>query len=471
MPAVRMPMRNIREILRLKYHVPPFSHRDIAMSCNVSASTVGDTLQRFRVAGLGWPLPPDFSDASLEAALYYQQTEAVDAAEVRLAPDWAAVHRELSRKHVTLSLVWEEYRRDQVDGYGYSWFCNNYRLWAATANLVMRQVHKLGEKTFVDYAGGTVPVIQRETGTPRLAQVFVGVLGCSNYTYAEASWSQEISNWVQAHVRMFTFFGGVTEVVVPDNLKSGVTKACYYEPELNPTYHEMAKHYGVAVIPARKGHPKDKAKVEKAVQLVQRWVLAVLRKRTFYSLDELNEAIWELLERLNDRPFKKLPGSRRQRFEEDEKATLKPLPAQPFEYGEWKKARVSLDYHIEVDHHYYSLPFKLVRQIVEVRLTANTVEVLHDSIRVASHKRSFHRGYHTTIADHMPSHHQFCAEWSPARVLNWAGKHGQAVKQMADGIMENREHPEQGFRACMRLVQLSRKFGADRLNEIGRAHV
>lgn len=462
MPAARLSVRKIREVLRLKYGDPPRSHRDIGMSCNISPSTVGDALQRFRLSGLPWPLPDDLDDQALEAALYgVKAREEADCE--RPEPDWAQVHRELAGKHVTLSLLWEEYRKANPDGYGYSWFCQNYREWAECLDVVMRQPHKLGEKVFVDYAGDTMPVVHPQTGEVSFAQVFVGVLGASNYTYAEATWSQDLPSWVMSHVRMFAYFGGVPEMVVPDNLKSGVTKPCYYEPDLNPTYHEMAKHYKVAVVPARKARPRDKAKVEQAVQLVERWVLAALRKRTFFSLEELNDAIRGLLEWLNNRPFKKLPGCRRQRFEEDEKPVLRPLPAEPYEFGQWKKARVNLDYHIEVDGHYYSVPYTLARQVVEARLTATTVEVLHQSVRVASHKRSFRRGHHTTMSEHMPSHHRFRAEWTPERVLAWAGKIGASVKEMVDGIMASRMHPEQGFRACLGLMRLGQRYGPGRL--------
>lgn len=463
MPAAKASMRKIREVLRLRYGDPPLSHRDIGVSCNLSPSTVGDTLQRFRLSGLPWPLPEELDDQALEASLYVTEPRKPDAEPPPPEPDWAEVHRELGHKGVTLALLWKEYREGSQAGYGYSWFCQNYRQWADRIKVVMRQPHKFGEKVFVDYAGHTVPVVDVSTGEVRFAQVFVGVLGGSNYTYAEASWSQDLPSWVTAHVRMFAFFGGVPEVAVPDNLKSGVTKACYYEPDLNPTYHEMAKHYQIAVIPARKGRPRDKAKVEQAVQLVERWVLAALRKRTFYSLEELNQAISELLEWLNKRPFKKLPGSRLERFEQDEKPALRPLPAEPYEYGEWKSSRVNLDYHVEVDGHYYSVPHQLARQVVEVRLTATTVQMVHQSVRVASHKRSFRRGMHTTIPEHMPSHHRFRADWTRERVLAWAGKSGDSVRQVADAIMAGRMHPEQGFRACMGLISLGKRFGTSRL--------
>lgn len=463
MPAAKLSVRKIREVLRLRYGDSPLSHRDIARSCNISPSTVGDTLRRFRLSNLPWPLPDELDDQALEAALYVTEPR-VDAEPPSPEPNWAEVHRELGGKGVTLALLWEEYRK--VHGpasYGYSWFCQHYSRWADRINVVMRQPHKFGEKAFVDYAGHTVPVIDPNTGEVRDAQVFVGVLGGSNYTYSEASWSQDLPSWVTAHVRMFGFFGGVPEILVPDNLKAGVTKACYYEPDLNPTYHEMAKHYGIAVIPARKSRPRDKAKVEQAVQLVERWVLAALRKRTFYSLEDLNQAISELLEWLNKRPFRKLPGSRLERFEQDEKPTLRALPAEPFEYGEWKTARVNNDYHIQVDRHYYSVPYQLARVAVEVRLTATTVEVIHQGIRIVSHKRSFQPGLHTTIREHMPSHHRFRAEWTPERVLAWAGKSGDSVRQIAEAIMSSRLHPEQGFRACMGLMSLGKRYGQARL--------
>ena len=378
-------------------------------------------------------------------------------------PDFATVHRELKRKSVTLFLLWEAYKSTHPDGFQYRWFCQHYRAWAGKIDLVMRQSHRAGETTFVDYAGQTVAIVDRLSGEVREAHVFVAVLGASNYTFAEATWTQTLPDWIGSHQRAFSFFGAVTETVVPDNLKSGVTRANRYEPDLNPTYAEMAAHYGVAILPTRIVKPRDKAKVEVGVQIVERWILARLRNMTFFSLGELNRAIAELLPRLNERPFKKLPGSRRERFEQLDHPALKPLPAQRYVFAIWKKARVNIDYHIELDRHYYSVPYQLVKTQVEARLSAHTVEVFHRGKRVASHCRSHQSGRHTTVTAPMPRPHREYAEWTPRRLVAWAQKTGPATGELIGYLLESRRHPQQGFRSCLGILRLGKHYGATRL--------
>jgi len=327
----------------------------------------------------------------------------------------------------------------------------------------MRQEHKAGEKLFVDFCGQTVAVIDPETGESRWAEIFVAVLGASNYTYAEATWTQGLENWIGLHVRTFEYLGGVTSLVIPDNLKSGVSKPCRYEPDLNRTYQELAEHYGVAVIPARVRKPKDKAKVEVGVQVVERWILASLRHRQFFSLSELNEGIWELLERLNGRPFKKLPGTRQSQFEALDRPALKPLPRERFEYAEWQKERVGPDYHVEVAGHFYSVPYQLVGQELDVRVTAEGVECLHGGQRVACHVRSHDRGGSTTVREHMPRHHRHYAEWTPQRLVKWAQETGRSTSEVVETILTSRPHPHQGFHSCLGLHRLAKRYGPERL--------
>jgi transposase len=342
---------------------------------------------------LSWSQARALDEASLERQLYPPPPTVVDAE--RAQPDWTRIHQELRRKGVTLNLLWHEYRAAHPQGYGYSWFCEHYGAWAGKLDVVMRQPHRAGEKLFVDYAGHTAEVVDRHTGEVRQAQVFVAVLGASSYTYAEATWTQQLPDWIGSHVRTFGFLGGVPELVVPDNLRSAVTKAHRYEPDLNPTYAEMADHYAVAVLPARARRPRDKAKAEVAVQVVERWILAALRHRTFFSLEELNREIAHLLERLNARPFKKLPGSRREVFETLDRPALRPLPVEPYTFAQWKKVTVNIDYHVEVEGHYYSVPYALVRRGLEIRYSERTVECFHRGQRVASHVRSHLKGHHT----------------------------------------------------------------------------
>lgn len=452
-------MRKIREVLRLRCEVG-LSARQVAASVQIARSSVGEYERRLTAAGLSWPLPEGLSDTDLERRLFPPPPTA--AADTRPVPDWAGIHEELRKPGVTLTLLWEEYHATHPQGFAYSWFCEHYRLWAGRLDQVMRQTHRAGEKLFVDYAGQTVEVIDPHTGEVRTAQIFIAVLGASNYTYAEATWTQTLPDWIGAHVRTFQFLGGVSEVVVPDNLRSGVSKACRYEPDINPSYAELAEHYGIAVVPARVRRPRDKAKAEAGVLLVERWILAALRHRSFFSLSELNAAIASLLERLNHRPFKKLPGTRRTAFEQIDQPALRPLPAIPYVFATWKKVRVHIDYHVEVDGHYYSVPYALVRQQLDARLTANTLECFHKGQRVASHARSHLKGRHTTVAEHMPKAHREYAEWTPQRLVRWAEKTGPATAGVIHQVL-SRPHPQQGFRSCLGIMRLGDRFGQDRL--------
>jgi len=453
-------MRKIKEVLRLKWGCG-LSNRAVAASCQVAPSTVLEYVRRAAGASLSWPLPEGITDMELEARLFPPSPPL--PASGRPLPDWARIHQELRRKGVTLFLLWQEYKGAYPEGYQYSRFCERYRQWAARLEVCLRQDHKAGEKLFVDYAGQTVAVVDPNTGQSRQAQIFVATLGASNYTYAEATWTQGLPDWIASHIRAWEFMGGVSELVVPDNLRPGVSAACRYEPDLNPTYQELATHYGTAVMPARVRRPRDKAKVESGVQGVEQRILAPLRHRTFFSLSELNQAIRELLTPYNERPFQKLPGSRRSLFETLDKPALKPLPPERYEFAEWKKARVNIDYHVEVDGHYYSVPYQLVRQQIDVRLTATTVECFKGGRRVASHPRSSQKGRHTTLPEHMPKAHREYLEWTPARLVRWAGKTGEATASVVESILATRPHPQQGFRSCLGIMRLGKMYGADRL--------
>ncbi|MBK1717259.1 IS21 family transposase [Thiocystis violacea] len=456
----RLSMRKIREYLRLRFEVG-LSARQIATSLQVARSTVGEYERHFAASGLGWPLPASLSDRELEGRLF--PAALGEALATRALPDWTEVHQELRRPGVTLALLWEEYRAVYPTGFGYSWFCKHYEAWSGKLDVVMRQTHRAGEKLFVDYAGQTVPLVDPHTGEVQAAQIFVAVLGASNYTYAEATRTQGLADWIGAHVRALAFFNGVPDILVPDNLRSGVSRACRYDPDLNPTYAELARHYGVAVVPARVRKPRDKAKVEVAVQVVERLILAVLRHRTFFSLGELNAAIATLRERLNARSFKKLPGSRATAFAAIDQPVLRPLPETPYAYATWKQVRVNIDYHVEVDGHYYSVPYTLVKQTLEVRLSEHTVECFHQRQRVASHVRSPLKGRHTTVAEHMPKAHQDYADWTPERLVRWAKKTGPATVGVISHILAHRPHPQQGFRACLGILRLGERYGDDRL--------
>jgi transposase len=463
MPAERMAMRQVREVLRLKF-VGGLPSREIARRIGVAPSTVRATLKRVQAAGLIWPLPEDMTDAALEAKLFG------DAGTKRghrqhSEPDWAAIHRELKRKHVTLSILWDEYIESDPEGYRYSRFCQLYRIWAAKLSVTMRQTHVGGDKMFVDYAGDTVPVIiDRLTGEQRQAQIFVAVMGASNFSYVEATWTQALGDWIGAHTRAFAAINGVPRLIVPDNAKVAVIKACLYEPQVNRTYTEMAAHYCTAVLPTRPRRPRDKAKVETCVRIVERWLIGRLRNRMFYSLAELNAVIGELLRRLNEeRPIRRLGLTRRQLLEQLDRPALKSLPIEPYVFAEWRLRRVGIDYHVDVDNHFYSVPHRFARAEVEVRITARSVEIFAKGERIAAHLRSSGNYKHSTIPDHMPSSHRRYADWTIDRIRREAANIGPATAALCELILERRPHPEQGFRACRGILRLLRSFGGERL--------
>ncbi len=453
-------MRKVGEALRLR--AGGLSTRRIAASLGIGQSTVSDYLKRAKRAGLCWPLPAGLTEADLEQRLF--QPQGGETRRGLAQPDWPAVHRALKRKHVTLSLLWEEYKADHPDdGYAYSRFCELYRRWEGRLGASMRQHHLAGEKLFVDYAGDTLDVVDGESGELRQAQLFVAVLGASSYTYAEASWTQQLPDWIASHVRAFEYFGGVPCQIVSDNLKAGITKACFYEPKVNRTYAEMAAHYDTAVIPARPYKPRDKAKVEVGVQLMQRWIIARLRHRRFFSLAELNAAIRELLERFNAKVTRHLGASRRDLFNELDRPALKPLPQESYAYAEWCERKLGLDYHVELDKHYYSAPHQLLKQRLWVRLTARTVEIFHQGQRVAAHVRTSSNRGHTTVRAHMPSSHRRYADWTPERLKRSAAEIGPNTAALVEVILRERTHPEQGFRSCLGIVRLARSYGGQAL--------
>lgn len=452
-------MRKIREVLRLVYELG-LSNRQVASSLGISHSTVGEYRRRAREAGLSWPLGPEWDDARLEACFFPPPRPSTAS---RPLPDWSWVYRELGKKGVTLQLLWLEYRQAHPDGYQYSQFCDLYRRWREGLEIALRQPYRGGEKLFVDYAGPSVEIVDPKTGEVRGARVFVGALGASNYTFVDLTWTRSLPDWTRSHVRMFEFLGGVPELVVPDNEKAGVKDACRYEPDLNPTYHDLATHYGVTVLPTRPRSPQDNAKAEAAVQNVERWVLAPLRHHTFFSLVEAGHATRPLLDALNDRPFQKLEGSRRSLFESVDRPNLRPLPPTRYEFAQWRVARVNIDYHIQVDRHFYSVPYQLRRQEVDVRMTATTVEILHGGRRVASHVRSQRPGVYTTNPAHMPAAHRAHLEWSPSRLIAWGARVGPQTAAFIEQLLDSRPHPEQGYRSCLGLMKLARTYSRERL--------
>lgn len=455
-------MRKLKEVLRLRFGLG-LKQSQIARSCSLGQATVHRYLQKAAAAGLSWPLPEDLDDRQLEELLS-AAVAGRPSQTVRPLPDFAEIRRQLqTHKHLTLQLVWEEYRETQPDGYRYSRFCELYHRWSRNQDVVLRQEHRAGEKMFVDWAGDTIPIYDPRTGEATPASLFVAVLGASTYTFARAALSQDLGNWVQCHVEALEYFQGAPQLVVPDNPRTGVDRACRYEPDLNRTYHEMAMHYGVAVMPARPYKPRDKAKVENAVLLAERWIVAALRHRRFTSPAELNEAIAELLEKLNQRSFRKREGSRASLFAELDRPALQPLPAERYVLAYWKTVRASIDYHIEVDRHYYSVPYPLAGQKLEARSTAVTVEIFHRGQRVASHLRSSAAHRHTTVSAHMPKSHQAHLEWTPSRLIHWGEGIGCATAELVRTILARKPHPEMGYRACLGILSLEKIYGQQRL--------
>jgi len=453
-------MRKIKEVLRLHFEHQQ-SARQIAKSCDIARSTVKEYLHRAEHAKVTWPLPQEMDDATLENQIF--PPAPLISPEKRQMPPLEYLHQERKKKGVTLQLLWHEYKETNPDGYQYSQFCERYRQWTQKLDVCLRQEYRAGEKLFIDYAGQTIPIQNPLTGETREAYLFVATLGASNYTFAEATLSQDLPSWIQSHVHAFEFFHGVPEILIPDNLKTGVTHPCRYEPDINPTYLNLAEHYGTVVIPARVRKAKDKAKVESAVLIAERWILAALRNRTFFSLEELNEAIREKLKDFNLRRFQKLNTTRKDLFENLDRPALKPLPEKPYEYAEWKKARVNIDYHIEIDGHYYSVPYQLVKESVEVRFTPTTIEVLFKNRRVASHPRSYRKGGFTTLKEHMPKAHQQYLEWTPSRIIRWAQQLGPNTEKLVTQILERKPHPQQGFRSCLGIIRLGKLYSQERL--------
>ena len=451
-------MKKIIEVLRLK-HEAKLSHEKIARACGLSKGVVSKYISLTAAQDIGWPLPEGIDEARLEALLF-----PVKAKSSRfVVPDYFHIHQELKCKGVTLQLLWAEYTAlHEEHAYQYSQFCHHYREWRSQQRRSMRQTHRAGEKLFIDYCGPTVDVVSRSTGEVRTAQIFVAVLGASSYTYVEATWSQSLPDWIASHQRTFRFYGGVPELLIPDNLKSAVAQASRYEPKINETYAEMAAHYQTAVLPARPYKPKDKAKAEAAVLLVERWILARLRHQLFFSLAELNRAIADLLPQLNERCFQGRKESRKSLFHRIDKLALKPLPQEDYEYAEWRKVKPGIDYHIDVEKRFYSVPHALVGQTLDLRLTATTVEILHKGHRVASHARHG-QGRFSTVTEHMPKSHQAHREWSPGRFMNWASDIGPCTTQVIKQQLEDRPHPEHGYRACLGLLNLSRRYSKPRL--------
>ena len=456
MPTEKLSMRKIKEVLRL--HHENVSNREIARRLRIGSGSVSRYLTRAKAAKLVWPLTDEWSEDKIYSVLF----PTINTSSSHQIPDFGKIHKELKRKGVTLMLLWYEYQSQNPGGYSYSRYCALYQEFIGKLNPSMRLTHRAGEKLFVDYSGLTVPWVDKTTGVVQHAQIFVAVLGASNYTFIEATSDQSLLSWVSSHVHAFEFFDGVTVCLVPDNLRSGVTKSHRYDPDVNRTFQELADHYGVAVVPARVRTPKDKSKVEVGVQGIQRWILAPLRDVTFFSVHDINEAIRPLLQAYNERDFYELEGTRFSQYLEVDKPALKPLPARPYVYAEWKKVRSGIDYHLAVDKHYYSVPYRYLKESIDVRLTHTTIECFHKGNRIAIHQRSYKPG-HSTMHEHMPRAHQDYAEWTPERMHAWANSIGPNTGKLIRALTEMHKIPEQSYRSCLGILRMGKIYGNERL--------
>jgi len=456
MSQERLTVRKIKEIVRLKYEAK-LSNRAIAGACNVSNSTVGEYLRRVEAAGIAWPLG-EISEEELYKKLFPEKGVVI-AERTPHMPDWKEVQKEKQKKGVSLQLLWQEYKEAYPEGYQYSQYCEHYRRWKKSqVEPSMHNEHKGGEQMQVDYAGLKIPITNRETGEISQASVFVATLPASNYTYAEAQPCENQCNWNNGHVRALDYFGGVVKIVVPDNLKTGITKPNYYEPDVNLAYQEMAEYYHFAVLPTRVRKPKDKGKVENGVQNVENWVIAPLRKRTFFSVHEANKAVKEQVEKLNNKEMKAVGRSRRQEYEEIDQPNLRPLPERQYEYAERKIAKVHIDYHVEYEKHLYSVPHSLIHKKVDIRATENMVEIFYQGKSVATHPRSFYPGRFSTLRGHMPANHQFMYDINSERLCQWAETIGPQTARMVQATLASRHYPEHAYRTCLGILNLTKKY-------------
>jgi transposase len=463
MPAEKLSMKKVREVIRL--YSQGLSYRAISKSTGIGLGSVSEYIKRAKVAKLSWPLPEELNDEALRQLLFIKEGNETTPGKREL--DFKKIHEELKRKGVTLLLLWYEYKAVDPAGYSYSRYCYLYQNYANRLKPSMRIKHHAGEKLFVDYSGLRIAWIDKETGVIHQAEIFVAVLGASNYTYVEACASQSIVDWIKAHCHALEFFQGVPHCIVPDNLKSGVSKAHRYDPDIQSTYQELANHYGCAIVPARAYHPKDKPKVEVGVQGIQRWLLAPLRDVTFFSVAEINQALAPLLKAYNERPFQELEGSRLSQYEVLDKPALRPLPVTRYSFAQWKTVRAGIDYHVTFEKHHYSIPHKYLKKTIELRVTHGTIECFYEGERIAVHHRSYKPG-HTTIHEHMPTAHQSYAEWTPERLKKWALSTGTYTQVLIEELIGLHKIPEQSFRSCLGILRLGERYGAQRLENAAR---
>ncbi len=452
-------MVKIREILRLQSL--GVSIRAISQSCNCSRNTVREILRTANLQGLSWPLPADMDDAVLMKVIYPSSSEPTSR---KPEPDYQYIHEELKRPHVNLRLLWTEFKTQQPDGLAYSQFCNRYRNWAVRTKAVMHLDHKPGYEMYVDWAGTKMQIIDSETGEILSAHLFVSTIGASSYPYVEAFPSECLENWITAHINAFRYYGGIPQLLIPDSLKTGVKRACNYDPELNKTYLELSEHYGCAIVPARIKKPKDKSPVEGAVGDISTWITAALRHQRFFSFYQLNLSIREKLSEFSRKPFQKKEGSRESAFLELDLPVLKQLPTKAYEMALWKVSTVSFNYHIEVERMYYSVPYNYIQKKVDVKISTFIIEVYFNHIRISSHQRLHGKaGQYSTNPEHMPPNHKEYVQWDSNRFLAWACKIGDHTRELVQQVLASRKVEQQAYKSCFGLLKLADRYTAFRL--------
>ena len=458
MPKRKTDVEKIREILRLCSELN-YSIRDAGIALGVSKTTVGEYLAEFKRTGLSYEEIKQISDAEV-IELFDKSNKSSNPMYEELSKDFEYIEKELKRTGVTLYLLWEEYRQRNPEGFSYSRFCHYYRMWERRQDPDMHMEHKAGDITYMDFTGKKMQVVYPETGEIREAEGFVSILGASQLTYVEFTFSQSLEDWIWVNENAFIYFGGVTRGLTPDSLKSAVTKACNYEPLINETYRDFARHYGTVVLPTRPSRPKDKPLAENIVNIVYQRIFAPLRNMTFHSLRELNEAAWELMEKHNNTPFQKRNTTRWQLFNEIEKDELLPLPANRYELKRFQVSKVAYNYHVYLkeDKHYYSVPYQYTGSRVKTIFSSRVVEIFKNNVRIAIHKRDRRPYWYTTIKKHMPANHQFVDGWNPHRFISWAEKIGGSVKEFIQLMLDQREHPQQAFKACMGVLNLAKQY-------------
>lgn len=458
MPKRRIDVEKVREILRL-YLELNYSLRDAATALGVSKTTVGEYIAEFKRTGLSYPQITRMSDTEV-IELFEKSNKSSNPMYEEFSKDFEYISKELKRTGVTLYLLWEEYRRGQDEGFSYSRFCHHYRMWEGRQDPDMHMEHKAGDITYMDFTGKKMHIVDPDTGEIEEVESFVSVLGASQLTYVEFVRTQRLEDWIWVNENTFIYYGGATRGITPDSLKSAVTKACNYQPLINETYNDLARHYGTVVLPARPAKPKDKSLAENGVNLVYQRIFARLRNMTFFSLRELNQAAWELLEKHNDTPFQKRDITRRQLFNEIEKSELLPLPADRYELKRYQVSKVEFNYHVYLkeDKHYYSVPYQYSAIKVKTIYTSRVVEIFKDNVRIAIHQRDRKPYWYTTIKQHMAQDHQLVDGWNPHRLICWAEKMGGSVKEFIQLMLDHREHPQQAFKACLGVLNLGKKY-------------